>query len=137
MRKKIAIIIVVIALILVGVLFFKKNQNPTNLSQSGDVEGGITLSEKEMQDIIYMVTRHIKTPDEKPDFAVITDATSAAQRMPFLQGAKNGDILLIYPSISQAILFDPQEDVIINVGPVVFENPEGGPSSPTATDSAQ
>ncbi|MCR4274893.1 MAG: hypothetical protein NUW02_02485 [Candidatus Campbellbacteria bacterium] len=128
MRKKIFILLVVVVIVLITIFFFKVNDGATNLSSD---DPAVALSAKDMENIIQMVGRHIRIPEEKPNIGVVTDIASLLQNEPFYQGAKNGDVLLIYPSISRAILFDPQQDVIINVGPVVFENPEEGPASST------
>ena len=129
MRKKIFIALIGIIIIFIAISFFEKNDGLANLPSGNS--GVITLSEKDTESIIKMVSRHIRVPDEKPNIGVVTDIASLLQNEPFYQGAKNGDVLLIYPSISRAILFDPQQDVIINVGPVVFENPEEGPATNT------
>lgn len=136
MRKKIFIILVVVIVVLTGVSFLKKG---SGVKVPGvDTVQTTSLSEKDVQSIVAMLGKHIKIPNETPDIRIVEDA-SLTQGVPFLQNAKNGDILLIYPSISRAILFDLKNDIIINVGPVVLENPEGGPTAqtPTATGSAQ
>ncbi|QQR82799.1 hypothetical protein IPJ70_01670 [Candidatus Campbellbacteria bacterium] len=136
MRKKIFIILVVVIVVLIGVSFLKKG---SGVKIPGvDTVQTTSLSEKDVQSIVAMLGKHIKIPNETPDIRIVEDA-SLTQGVPFLQNAKNGDILLIYPSISRAILFDLKNDIIINVGPVVLENPEGGPTTQTstATDTAQ
>jgi hypothetical protein len=137
MRKKVFIILGIVILVLIGISFFKKANDAKKLSPGASQ--GTTLSDNEVENIVKMVRKHIVVPNEKPNVGVVTDITSLIQNEPFYQGAKNGDVLLIYPSISRAILFDLEKDVIINVGPVVFENPEGGPTNQTstATDTLQ
>lgn len=127
MRKKVFIILLIVVVVLIAVALIKRGVGGGVNFPSGDT-GATTLSDEDIESIVKMVGKHIKLPDEKPNVGVVTDIASLIQNEPFYQGAENGDVLLIYPSISRAILFDTDQDVIINVGPVVFENPEGGPT---------
>lgn len=129
--KKLALVIVILILVVLGVVVFRKQGSVGTLNGS-DLETSIgegqPLSDDQIQEIVQLVGKHIKLPEEKPNVGVITDIETLLSTQPFYQGAKDGDVLLIYPGISKAILYNLTEDVIINVGPVVFENPEGGPA---------
>jgi hypothetical protein len=134
MQKKTVAIGIIILLIILGVVAYSKRSTVPALSGSSAtplVGQDQQLTDKQVADIVAQVSQHIKLPDETPNIGVVTDIDALIATQPFYAGAKNGDILLIYPSISRAILFDPDEDVIINVGPVVYDNPEGGPDAAT------
>ena len=128
MKRTITILIIVI-LVVLGVVLFRNQDSPDIQSGPAGTIGqdGQPLSDEQVEDIVARVSKHIKLPDETPNVGIVTDIETLLSTQPFYEGAENGDILLIYPSISRAILFDLDEDLIINVGPVVFENPEGGP----------
>ncbi|MFA5745197.1 MAG: hypothetical protein WC887_03220 [Candidatus Paceibacterota bacterium] len=55
---------------------------------------------------------------ETPTMATINDAESAKQAQPFLSGALNGDILIVYPNAAEAPLYRPSSNKLIAVGPV-------------------
>lgn len=124
--RKVTVIFIVVILIAIGVIALKNNNGGMDKVV---IQEGQPLTDEQIQDIVEMVSRHMKLPDELPNVGVVTDIDMLRATQPFYEGAKNGDVLLLYPSVSRAILFDLNEDVIINVGPVVFENPEGGPSA--------
>lgn len=123
--RKAGVVLIIVILIALGVVALKNNDDGADTVV---LQEGQPLSDEQIRDIVEMVSRHMKLPDELPNVGVVTDIELLRSTQPFYEGAENGDVLLLYPSISRAILYDLDEDVIINVGPVVFENPEGGPS---------
>ncbi len=78
--------------------------------------------------------------DEEPQIAVISDLTPF-QNQPFFSKAKVGDKLIIFTKAGKAILYNPQGEKIIEVGPIVIPSPtlsssneekgEFSPNSPT------
>lgn len=130
--KKIGILLGIVVLIGLGFFIFR-GQNSVSTLSTGDttlsVGDGQELTDTQIQEIVSRVGKHIKLPEGTPNVGVITDIETLLSTQPFYEGAEDGDILLIYPSVSRAILFDLDEDLIINVGPVVFDNPEGGPEA--------
>lgn len=63
----------------------------------------------------------------------IQDPTLLASQQAFFVGAQKGDKLLVYPQIGKAIIFSPSRHIIINVGPVTFDqakNSAGVKASP-------
>lgn len=69
--------------------------------------------------------------DEKPlGVASITDHNKLQQDQPFFNNAKNGDVIIIYSS--RAILYDPNNKVIVDIAPVNVEKEQ----LPQATTSS-
>lgn len=122
--KKLFLIAGVLVLAVAGIFIFYAMRFGFDAATSA---GTPPTSDVEVAKILEKVGEHIRLPNESPVVSVITDIDLLAAQQPFYTGAKNGDILLIYPNVSRAILFDPDEDRIVNVGPIIFENPEGGP----------
>ncbi len=56
---------------------------------------------------------------EEPEYVRITDINKA-KNQPFLVGAKNGDIILLYKKAKLAVLYDPVANRIIQTGPLVL-----------------
>ena len=81
--------------------------------------------------IIAKVGKLIKLPeDELPTIATISDLDKL-EGQPFFARAKVGDKVLLYTQAKKAILYDPKDNVIIEVGPLVM--PSGSPAPPTAS----
>ena len=72
-----------------------------------------------LEDVLTSVERHMNIPDDIPLMALIDNADSLKQDQKFYADAQNGDILLIFAS--QAVIYRPKTDVIVNVGPVIFD----------------
>lgn len=120
MKKKIIIGLAVIALIITAAILFRSGKI------SFDAATANALSAKEVDRIVANVKKHIRVPDEDPLIALITDIDSLVATQAFYSGAENGDVLIVYPSVSKAILYSPDDDVLINVGPVVFDENTNG-----------
>lgn len=61
--------------------------------------------------------------DEQPQVFIISGNTPRDQD--FIKEAKNGDALLLYLKNQKAILFDPQKNRILKVGPLIFSTVSG------------
>lgn len=72
-----------------------------------------------LKDILKSVSTHIDIPDDVPLMALIDNADDLKKNQKFYTDAKDGDILLIFAS--EAIIYRPINDVIVNVGPVIFD----------------
>lgn len=71
-----------------------------------------------MQTIINKVSRLIVLPEgETPTIATVADP-SKLKGQAFFANAKVGDKVLIYPNSKKAILYDPNQDIIVEVAPV-------------------
>jgi len=69
-------------------------------------------------DIIAAVGKVMLLPtDETPTLAKVSDP-SVLQSQAFFKNAVVGDVVLMYPKSLRAILFDPMQDKIIEVGPI-------------------
>ncbi len=126
MNKRLLIGIALAVLVIGGAAYYRQHQTPG---------AGEQLSDSQVQDILSSVGRHIKLPDgEKPLVATVADIDLLLEREPFYTGGKNGDILLLYPNAGKAILYAPDEDLIINVGPIILDqNAEGAAGATTPT----
>ncbi len=75
-------------------------------------------AKKEAQSIIAAVGKLIALPTgEEPIIATVADP-SKLQGQPFFQNAKKGDKVLIYNIAKKAILFDPVQNLIVDVAPL-------------------
>lgn len=81
------------------------------------------VAQKEVEELINKVKRLIVLPEGQPVLATITDVENLSQQQPFFSAAKNGDKLLIYPT--KAVIYNPDDDILVNVGPVTIVNQQG------------
>lgn len=78
---------------------------------------------KERTDILAKVSKLMLLPSgDEPVIATIKDAPALIAQEPFYGGAQNGDKLLIYPQLRKAIIYSPERNIIVNAGPVFYDN---------------
>lgn len=74
--------------------------------------------QEETQALISKVSRLIVLPEgETPTIATVSDPEKLKDQ-PFFTKAKIGDKVLIFPNSQKAILYDPANDIIVEVAPV-------------------
>jgi len=106
-------ILVVLALIAGGSYFYLQYKKSQDLLKNPTLAAQI-----ESQDLVKNVGKLIDLPkDEQPTIATVSDV-SKLKDQPFFAKAKNGFKVLIYSKAQKAILYDPIENKIIEVGPV-------------------
>lgn len=115
--KKILSILIIIVIVVLGYAIFKKF-NPTN---SSAVEG--QLSDKEIQVLVDKVSKLINVPEETPVIATIIKADQLIAEQKFYVGSKDGDYLMVFPKAQKAIIYRENEDRLINVGPIIVDQP--------------
>lgn len=95
-------------------LYQQSEQKVKTLQNSNSKE----TSKLEAQKIIAAVGKLIVLPkDETPTIATVTDSTKL-KNQPFFAKASNGDKILIYSKAKKAILFNPTQNVVVEVAPV-------------------
>jgi|PlaIllAssembly_1097288.scaffolds.fasta_scaffold431947_1 hypothetical protein len=77
------------------------------------------------------IAKLISLPEETPQTAVISDIDKLGDQ-PFFKNARNGDIILIYPSSRKSILYRPSENKIIEVGTIQTATPTSAPATQSA-----
>lgn len=114
--NKLAIAIVFLIVILfftaigTSIYFYKKANVGSAKTQVDDRE--------ELVRIVGLVSKHIVLPDdEEPNLATVNDPSQLASE-PFFHKAKKGFKVLIYPNAQKAILYDPENDRLVEVSPI-------------------
>lgn len=99
------------------------------LSQSS-IAAQITAHE-EAQKLAADIGKLMLLPkDEAPTVATVTDIENLKDQV-FFKNATNGNKVLIYPNSKLAIIYDPQANLIVNVGPIDFSEPQTQPAQKT------
>ncbi len=57
--------------------------------------------------------------DDTPVLATVEDPEALIKQQAFFEGSQKGDVVLIFPKTSRAVLFSPKRNLILNAGPVI------------------
>lgn len=115
--KSLLVIISFSVLVLVAagfaVYYFMQYQNSQSLLKDPQ-----KATAQETGKIVDEVGRLIVLPqNEQPQIATVSDVNALKQQSFFAQ-AKNGDIVLIYTKAQKAVLYDPVQKKVVEVGPI-------------------
>jgi hypothetical protein len=119
--KKILIIIIIVGLILGlasgGAYFFLKYQSQKNMVAGAQ-------DTQELDKVVEKVGKLIELPQkEQAALATVSDITKLKDQ-PFFINARNGDKVLIYEQSKKAILYRPESNKVIEVGPINIQQPQ-------------
>lgn len=129
-KKIIILILAVLVLILAGTTYYFLNQY---IQYKKDPQKAVR---EETRELINKVSKLIVLPEgEEPTIATVTDPDRLRDQ-PFFARAKRGDKVLIYTNARKAILYDPQENRIIEVAPInIGTTPPAATSTPETSTS--
>ena len=136
------VIYILVALLIVAIggfawafMSYKKAQEKVNYLSNPDVQQEV--AQKEIDDILFKVKKHIRLPegDEKPAVATIQEVEKLSEQQPFFQNASNGDKLIVYKD--KAIIYSVNEDILVNVGPVYVDEKATEGESATKSPSEE
>lgn len=132
----IGLAIALIAVVFIGWKLFKTGETaqatPAGQTATTQDPAATAAAKKEVQDLVAAVGKLIVLPSEEPTVATVMDAKKLIAEQTFYQGAINGDKLLIYPKAQKAIIYSPSRGVLVNVGPVYFNNDQAQTTAPAA-----
>lgn len=112
-RLTIVIVLIVLALIIGGVYGYFKYNSKASSEKRAQAET-IRLV-KEVRKIMILPETDV------PAVFDIQDPVLLTSQQAFFAGAEKGDKLLVYPQLGKAIIYSPSRRVIVNVGPVTFD----------------
>ncbi len=122
--------IIAVGGIVTSVFLYIKYQKVQKALNNPSVAGQI-----EAQDLVKKVAHLMVLPDgEIPTVATVSDENKLKDQQ-FFHNAKNGDKLLIYAGAKLAVLYNPQSDKIVNVGPLNIEQGKGQVAGDSASAS--
>lgn len=111
------IILIVLGALAAAGYFYMKYQSTQNMVAGAQ-------STEELDQIVKKVAKLIEVPeDEQATLATVSDVTKL-NGQPFFKNAQNGDKVLIYEQSKKAILYRPETNKIIEVGPVNIDQPK-------------
>ena len=114
--KKIGLLVIVLLMAvgfgIAGKWAYQNDKLPGGYGQSEDEK-----TTKNTERIVALVSKLLALPDEQPLVARVTDAETLVKEQPFYSGSTNGTYLLLFPTARKAVLYDPEKDILLNVGP--------------------
>lgn len=128
-------LIILLSVALLGFVwsFFNYQKTKAILPASVSASDAETeISPEKIQELLNQVRRHIIVPANADVVATIDDAAGLAARQAFYKDAQNGDRLLIFGD--KAVIYSPSRDIIVNAGPVVFEQKDESQGSPGGSE---
>lgn len=118
------ILVAILATTGFGLMFKKYMETKKQLEVVTSAEGQKAIAQKEVSALLEKVGKLIVLPqNEEPTVATITDAEALKQEQSFYIDAKNGNRVIIYMQAKKAIIYDEENNILVNVGPI-FLNEE-------------
>lgn len=127
-KKKVIITILSIIILILGGFYYQTHYSKKAVEKRAQAET-IRLV-KEVKKIIVLPESDV------PAVFDIQDPVLLINQQAFFAGSEKGDKLLVYPQLGKAIIYSPKRKMIINVGPVTFDQAKSiqsgtGVSTPT------
>jgi|GEM_PF-1224452 len=105
--------VIVLAILAVGVYYaYTWYTSPENM---------LVREEKRNKEIVLDLRKIILLPSEEPAIYDIEDPILLMQSQPFFAGSQEGDKLLIFAQIAKAIVYSPDRNIIVNIGPITAD----------------
>ena len=115
------LILVVVVGVGIGAVLISRNT-------TSDFSENVAVTSDDVIELIAKIGQHYRVPEETPVVAEIKDINLLLSESSFYQGAQNGDYLFVFPVAQKALIYSLERDILVNVGPVQFDNsgaPEG------------
>jgi hypothetical protein len=113
-RLKFLIVLVLLALIGGGTYAYFKYHSKASIEKRAQVETVRLV--KEVRKVMILPETDV------PAVFDIQDPVLLTSQQAFFAGAEKGDKLLVYPQLGKAIIYSPSRHIIVNVGPVTFND---------------
>ena len=113
-RLKFLIVLVLLALIGGGTYAYFKYHSKASVEKRAQAETVRLV--KEVRKVMILPETDV------PAVFDIQDPVLLTSQQAFFAGAEKGDKLLVYPQLGKAIIYSPSRHIIVNVGPVTFND---------------
>jgi hypothetical protein len=83
-------------------------------------------AKKEQAELTGQISNHLMLPtDDEPVIYNIEDPELLKGQQKFFENSNKGDKLIVYPKTGKAVIYSPERDIVVNVGPVTFDQNTG------------
>lgn len=94
-------------------------------------------AQAELAAVVAALGELMFVPSGEPLLATVQDAEALKSQQPFFQNAVNGDQLLMFPESAQAVLYSPSRGIIVNVGPIRYDDTSAAQKSSVLNTTTQ
>lgn len=95
----------------------------------------VKKADEEKVKILASLGKLMVMPEGDPVLFKVNDQEVMRKQQAFFKDTKNDDILLVFQQSGKAILYRPSTNVIVNVGPVNFDQDQKNTQVPANTQS--
>lgn len=121
-------LLLIAALIGLAALYQKYTNIKKDLALSQDPQAQEDKFKAEAKELVDKVSKLMVLPEGEPTIATVADSQALAEQQQFFKNAQNGDKVLIYKDT--AIIYNPTENRIVNVGPVLMDGDQAAKTNP-------
>jgi hypothetical protein len=116
-----------------GYAYWQKNY----ASPEAKAQAEAAAADKEKSEILAKLSKLMVLPEGEPVLFKVSNEETMRKQQAFFKDTKNDDVLLVFQKSSKAIIYRPSENMIVNVGPINFDqNATGNTSGKTSNASS-
>ncbi len=132
---RVVISIAILAILGAGAFAYYTMRGTGNSVNTGKMASSTseTVNTEALEGIVLRVQKLIMIPSEQPVIYTVDNAKELTAQQAFFTGAEDGDILLVFPKAEKAILYSSARNIIVNVGPITYDNTANAAAATTAT----
>ena len=109
----IAVMLGIVGIVIGGIFTYQYMISPERMAKKAAAKNVALLEE---------VGTHMLLPEnETPVIYEVQDPELLSAQQPFFKGAEAGDSLIVFPQSAKAIIYSSKRGLIVNVGPVSFD----------------
>jgi Flp pilus assembly protein CpaB len=101
-------------------------------TRQGSPEAQAQQAEAEKAQILTQLKKLMVLPEGDPVLFKVSNEDVMRKQQAFFKDTKNDDVLLVFQQSGKAIIYRPSTNVIVNVGPVNFDNTQTNGTSGTS-----
>ncbi len=122
-------VVVLIILVVIGRYAYAKYTSSPSYQQEKAVA--------EQKTLVASVSKLMVLPEEEPAIFIVQDPNQLVSQQLFFKGAEKGDKLMIFQKAGKAVLYSESRNMIINVGPVTFDQAAQANTNPSLQKDTQ
>lgn len=128
--SKVIVIVLIVVVIGFGLLLYGYIDAKREIAFLATPEGQVEASQRLVAETLKAIGELILLPEgeETPFVFTIQNAEQLAAQEPFYNKANDGDRLIVFSD--RAIIYNPTDNILVNVGPVTFQSAEDAQDSP-------
>ena len=130
-----AYLLVVLAIVILGgggyygYNYWQKNYASADAKAVADA----AKADAEKKAILEKLSKLMVLPAGDPVLFKVNDEETMKKQQAFFKDTKNDDVLLVFQESSKAIIFRPSTNMIVNVGPINFDQNQAKSATETTT----